>query len=96
MINYRTIKPEDIQLSLVIEQFQHEGILAEPIMISDNEVPDAVVIPYSTWQASEASEEALEDLLIAPIIRSRILGSSSPVEISDLAVQLGLNPNNFR
>lgn len=75
----------------ILSHFRNEGLTAEPVVFGAQRKPEAVMIPFETFQALVP---LMENLTIAETIRPRIeAGGARP--LSELADDLGLDPAEF-
>lgn len=78
-------------LGATLAGFRDEGITAEPVVFGAQRTPEAVMIPFETFQALVP---LMENLTIAKRIRPRIeAGGARP--LSELADDLGLDPADW-
>lgn len=75
----------------VLRRFRSEGAAADPLIFGAQRRPEAAVIPYALY---EALAPAIEELEIAEVVRERTMEPSRP--LSDLAAELGLDPEKYR
>ena len=87
----RTSREARENLGEMLSHFRSEGIAAEPLVFGAQRKPEAVMIPFETFQALVP---LMENLTIAETIRPRIeAGGAAP--LSETAAALGLNPADF-
>lgn len=87
----RTSREAREALGDTLSHFRDEGITAEPVVFGAQRKPEAVMIPFETFQALVP---LMENLTIAETIRPRIeAGGARP--LSELADDLGLDPAEF-
>lgn len=87
----RTSREARETLGDTLSRFRSEGIAAEPMVFGAQRKPEAVMIPFETFQALVP---LMENLTVAETIRPRIeAGGAAP--LSETAAALGLDPADF-
>lgn len=84
-----TISDARRDLTQHVSRFRAEGIDAEPVVFGDHRQPEAVVLPYATF---ELLLDVAEDIALAQRLRERLASDSgSRTSLSALADELGVD-----
>jgi len=77
------------QLTTHVARFRSEGIDAEPVVFGDHRLPEAVLLPYDTF---ELLLDVAEDILIGERIRERRAADTGHrTSLADAAAELGID-----
>lgn len=84
-----TISSAREHLTTHVARFRAEGINAEPVVFGDRRQPEAVLLPYETF---ELLLDVAEDIAIAERIRERLAadrGNRTP--LAEVAAEFGID-----
>lgn len=84
-----TISDARKHLTTHVARFRSEGLDAEPVVFGDHRRPEAVMVPYETF---ELLMDVAEDIAIAQRIRERDASDSGArTSLADVAAELGVD-----
>jgi antitoxin StbD len=87
-VTIETISDARRALTKHVGRFRSEGITAEPVVFGDHRQPEAVVLPYATF---ELLLDVAEDIAIAQRVRERAArDSGNRTSLGELAAELGV------
>jgi antitoxin StbD len=72
-----------------VARFRREGVLAEPVVFGDRRRPEAVLLPYETF---ELLLDVAEDIVIAERIRARDASDDrGRITLAEAAAEFGID-----
>ena len=80
------------EIHAALERFRTDGITAMPVVFGSHRKPEAVLIPYELY---DKLASAVEDLLLAELIRIRLSGPKSDQSFEELVEELGFKMSDF-
>ena len=84
-----TVSDTRRDLTVHVARFRREGIGASPVVFGDHRRPEAVLLPFDTFQALL---DIAEDAAIAERIRQRTTADSGTrTPLADVAAQFGID-----
>jgi len=84
-----TISDARANLTSHVARFRAEGISAEPVVFGDHRLPEAVLLPFETF---ELLLDVAEDIVIAERIRERdARDSGNRTTLAEAAAELGID-----
>jgi PHD/YefM family antitoxin component YafN of YafNO toxin-antitoxin module len=84
-----TISDARANLTSHVARFRAEGIGAEPVVFGDHRLPEAVLLPFETF---ELLLDVAEDIVIAERIRERdARDSGNRTTLAEAAAELGID-----
>ncbi|HEY6533896.1 MAG TPA: hypothetical protein VIY72_16425 [Acidimicrobiales bacterium] len=84
-----TISDARAQLTSHVARFREEGLEADPVVFGDHRQPEAVLLPYETFQLLI---DVAEDIAIAERIRERAASDrGNRTSLADVAEELGVD-----
>ena len=83
-----TISDARANLTSHVARFRAEGLDAEPVVFGDHRHPEAVLLPYATF---ELLLDVAEDIAIAERVRERVAADSGARRtLAEVAADLGV------
>ena len=83
-----TISDARAKLTSHVARFRAEGLDAEPVVFGDHRQPEAVLLPYATF---ELLLDVAEDIAIAARVRERLaVDSGARRTLAEVAADLGV------
>lgn len=84
-----TISAARRDLTKHVDRFRRDGLDAEPVVFGDHRKPEAVVVPFETFQLLL---DVAEDIAIAERIRERDASDSGVrTSLADAAAEFGID-----
>ena len=84
-----TISDARANLTSHVARFRAEGLEAEPVVFGDHRQPEAVLLPYETFQLLI---DVAEDVAILQRVRERLAADSGErTSLEDVAAELGID-----
>lgn len=76
------------ELNKTLKRFRAEGPTADPVLFGAHRRPEAVILPYATY---EVMQDLIEDAVIAAQVRERDRDDDGKrITVDDLADELGI------
>jgi antitoxin StbD len=79
-------------LAEAADRFREIGLSADPVIFGNHRKPEGVVMPYALY---ERLLPAIEELLLAELVRARIADGRERVDGAALMEDLGFSPDAF-
>ncbi len=84
-----TISDARANLTSHVARFRAEGLEAEPVVFGDHRQPEAVLLPYETFQLLI---DVAEDVAILQRVQERLAADSGArTSLEDVAAELGID-----